>query len=237
MGFSIGGLIDSVGKVASIVTGNPTFGLVSNVVGGQFGTVSGGSVGPPLASTSAAGKIAISRGLISPGSPASQIPRTLTAAASAGGLGAFEPGGRFARLGTIRGGAGVGTVTGGAGRDLILAGGSMAAGGIMSLFNGGPKTVGTILALARENSGRAVTSKKIRDAARFCGLDVAASMFGLDVEDVCFVVVSSGRRRSRGISASDLRRTRSTIRKINTMQRSLAGLAKGAGRDARGRFK
>ncbi len=92
-------------------------------------------------------------------------------------------------------------------------------------FNGnGPKTrLGEILDRARRATGGAVSSRKIRDAVRGCGLDTAASMFGLSVEDVCFVFIQRRRRRG-GISATDLRRTRSTIRKINNMRKSLKTL-------------
>jgi len=90
--------------------------------------------------------------------------------------------------------------------------------------NGQPTTrLGEILSRARQATGGAVSSRKIRDAVRGCGLDTAASMFGLSVEDVCFVFIQRRRRRG-GISATDLRRTRSTIRKINNMRKSLKTL-------------
>jgi len=82
-------------------------------------------------------------------------------------------------------------------------------------------TIGEILFRARENTGGPVSANKIRAAAKNCGLDIAASMFGLSVEDVCKVVIAKSSRRRRGISASDMRRTRSTIRKINNMRKSL----------------
>jgi len=85
-------------------------------------------------------------------------------------------------------------------------------------------TIGEILFRAREFTGGPVSARKIRDAAKNCGLDIAASMFGISVEDVCRVVIARGSRRRRGISASDLRRTRSTIRKINNMRKSLKTL-------------
>jgi len=83
--------------------------------------------------------------------------------------------------------------------------------------------LGEILDRARRSTGGAVSSRKIRDAVRHCGLDTAAGMFGLSVEDVCFVFIQRRRRRG-GISATDLRRTRSTIRKINNMRKSLKTL-------------
>lgn len=90
--------------------------------------------------------------------------------------------------------------------------------------DGGPTTrLGEILERARDATGGPVSSRKIREAVRGCGLDTAASMFGLSVEDVCFVFIQRRRRRG-GISATDLRRTRSTIRKINNMRKSLKTL-------------
>jgi len=90
--------------------------------------------------------------------------------------------------------------------------------------NGQPTTrLGEILNRARTATGGPVSSRKIRDAVRGCGLDTTASMFGLSVEDVCFVFIQRRRRRG-GISATDLRRTRSTIRKINNMRKSLKTL-------------
>ncbi len=91
--------------------------------------------------------------------------------------------------------------------------------------NGQPTTrLSEILDRARRATGGPVSSRKIRDAVRGCGLDTAASMFGLSVEDVCFVFIQRRRRRG-GISATDLRRTRSTIRKINNMRKSLKTLS------------
>lgn len=108
-------------------------------------------------------------------------------------------------------------------RGAVVAGGAIAAA-IPFFGNGNGRTVGAILAEARENTGRPATSRAIRLAARVCGLETTAGTFGISVEDVCFIVVNSGRRRARGISAADLRRTRSTLRKMNTMRKSFRGL-------------
>lgn len=82
-----------------------------------------------------------------------------------------------------------------------------------------------ILFQAREATGRRVTAKQIIEAARVCGLEVAAQTFGLDVTQVCTVVVTRRRRRARGISAADLRRTRATIRKVAGIQHDLKTLS------------
>ncbi len=81
-----------------------------------------------------------------------------------------------------------------------------------------------ILAAARAASPGA-TRKKIVKAAKDCGIELAAATFGLSVIDVCFLLAQPPSRRSRGISAADMRRTRSTIRKVNTIQQSLKALS------------
>jgi len=111
---------------------------------------------------------------------------------------------------------------------LIVGAGLMAVG-----------TVAELLRLSRNNTGRPASARKIRDAARVCGLEQAASMFGLSTAQVCQIIISRPRRRGRGISAADMRRTRSTIRKISTLQHNLAHLVahtRGKARGAGGRF-
>ncbi len=68
-----------------------------------------------------------------------------------------------------------------------------------------------ILATARAANPGA-TAKKILRSARECGIELAAATFGLSALDVCFLIAQPPTRRSRGISAADLRRTRSTVR-------------------------
>lgn len=84
--------------------------------------------------------------------------------------------------------------------------------------------IGDILNEATENTGRRVTSRMIRNAARHCGIEVAADTFGLDVTQVCQVIAARRRRRSRGISAADMRRTRSTIRKVICIRKQLKAI-------------
>lgn len=92
---------------------------------------------------------------------------------------------------------------------------------------GGVRTVTRrqlILMTARAFSPGA-TAKKIIRSAKECGIELAASTFGLSVLDVCFLLAQPASRRSRGISAADMRRTRSTIRKVTTIQQSLKALS------------
>ncbi len=93
-------------------------------------------------------------------------------------------------------------------------------GGIVRPGPGGVQTMTRkqfILATARAFSPGA-TAKKIIRSARQCGIELAAATFGLNVLDVCFLIAQPATRRSRGISAADIRRTRSTMRKVNSLK-------------------
>lgn len=98
-------------------------------------------------------------------------------------------------------------------------------GGVSRAIGLGALAIGTlaeILFRSRENTGRPVSRKKIILSARVCGIALTAETFGLSETDVCTVIVSGGRRRGRGISAADLRRTRSTIRKVHSIEHMLS---------------
>jgi len=97
---------------------------------------------------------------------------------------------------------------------------------------GGTRTVTRkqfILMTARAANPGA-TAKKIIRSARECGIELAAATFGLTVLDVCFLIAQPPSRRSRGISAADMRRTRSTIRKVLTISHDLTALKPAARR-------
>jgi len=110
----------------------------------------------------------------------------------------------------------------------IIGGG--AAGAIPSFFGGGngngKSPISMILAKARAATGGPVTRNKIIDAAKVCGLEVAAQTFGLEVREVCLVVVKGRTRRRRGVSAADVRRTKRTIGFASKIRKDLKALAK-----------
>jgi len=81
--------------------------------------------------------------------------------------------------------------------------------------------VADILRRMRENTGAVVSSRKISDMVKHCGFAMTAESFGVSEIEVCMVVVHKRRRRSRGITAAALRTTRSTIRKVETIHKSL----------------
>lgn len=99
-------------------------------------------------------------------------------------------------------------VVGTAGRAMMSgAVGELGAMGMRMLFGGGMRV-------------RPGTARALRSLVPHIGLESAAMALGLSIGDAARVF--SRRRRSRGISAADLRRTRSTLRKISTIQRNLS---------------
>jgi len=101
-------------------------------------------------------------------------------------------------------------------------------GSIPTIFGGGngKSPISTILAKARAATGGPVTRNKIIDAAKTCGLEVAANTFGLEVREVCLVVVKGRTRRRRGVSAADIRRTKRTIGFASKIRKDLKALAR-----------
>ncbi len=96
--------------------------------------------------------------------------------------------------------------------------------GIAAMPTNGVRTMSQrqfILATARAAHPGA-TAKKILRSARECGIELAAATFGLSVLDVCFLIAQPPTRRPRGISAADVRRTRSTLRKVANIQHDFA---------------
>ncbi len=96
----------------------------------------------------------------------------------------------------------------------------------------GPRTVTRkqLILMQARAANPGATAKKIIRSARECGIELAAATFGLNVLDVCFLIAQPPTRRSRGISAADMRRTRSTIRKVLTISHDLKALKPAARR-------
>jgi len=92
--------------------------------------------------------------------------------------------------------------------------------------NGSGNQISVILAKARAATGGPVTRNKLIDSAKVCGLEITAQTFGLDVTEVCMVVVKGRTRRRRGVSAADIRRTKRTIGFASKIRKDLKVLAK-----------
>lgn len=89
----------------------------------------------------------------------------------------------------------------------------------------GVSLVAELLRGSRERTGQPVNVRKVIEAVRVCGIGQAAAIFDLTENEICIIVISKRRRRARGISAADLRRTRSTIRKVHNIAHDLKALS------------
>ncbi len=201
MGFSIGRFLGSIaGPIVGLATGNPALGLA----------ISGASAAGFADDTSRAATVGrqtqpgpISTGFASPNRQ-------------------FQ-GGPFINPSQV--GPQIASLT-----PLLRGAAQVATGvGIGSFFgngNGKKTQLQLILEKARAATGGAVTRNKIIDAAKVCGLETAASTFGLSVNDVCMVVVKGRTRRRRGVSAADIRRTKRTIGFASRIRKDLKALAR-----------
>ncbi len=104
--------------------------------------------------------------------------------------------------------------------------GAIGAGAMATGFLGFGSGNGTPLSRARDSQGRRPSRRRVITAARICGLEVAAQSFGLSITELCEIVSKGMPRRSRGISSADMRRTRSTLRKMSTMRKTLRPLCR-----------
>ncbi len=102
-----------------------------------------------------------------------------------------------------------------------VAGGALGSA-VTSFFGGNGN--GTALQRIKADAGRPISRRQVINMARVCGLEQTADTLNTSVSNVCEVVSKGMPRRSRGISSRDMSRTRSTLGKLNTMQRSLSGI-------------
>ncbi len=216
--FGLSDVLSTIGTVASIVTGNPAPAAIGAALGGmidgsspsvqgitaaQAGAISGGFAGPVTSTGTSVGPgVAVSPGFTEAGfggAAARVIPPLVTALPQI--LGRPSP-----------------PVT-----PFLAAPGRAAIGPPPPAGGPLPTKRQAILQQARFFAPGA-TAKKIVRSARECGIELAAQTFGLNVLQVCFLIAQPPTRRRRGISAADLRRTRSTIRKVTTIQKDLKQL-------------
>ena len=195
MGFSIGNFLSGAGSLISSVFGNKS--PAGALIGGGLqlaGSALTPTGSPPGRATTPTPGLSPA---VTQSSPALAQNVGGFGRGTFGGAGFGVPRTQVAALGRI-GGAAAG------------AGGALLTEGIMGLF-GGEDSLGEILKEARGNV-KGATKNKIIDAAKFCGIERASSMFGISENSVCMVIVTGRSRRRRGISASDIRRTKRVIR-------------------------
>jgi len=204
MGFNIGRFFGSIAPEIG--------GAIGGVFGGQagalFGSLAGEAVGAQLTSPSSGTAVAATVGRVTQPGPVSV--RASSPQFQGGGV--FFPSSVVptAQLGAL------GRAFGRGGTALQLFGNG----------NGNGNPISRILARAREATGGPVTRNKIIDAAKACGLETAAGTFGIDVRDVCLVIIKGKTRRRRGVSAADIRRTKRTIGFASRIRKDLKALAR-----------
>ena len=72
-----------------------------------------------------------------------------------------------------------------------------------------------IILLTAKAHAPGATARKIVKAAKDCGFEIAAAMFGIPILDVCWLAVNVPRRRGRGISSRDLRNCNRVLRSMH----------------------
>lgn len=125
--------------------------------------------------------------------------------------------GGAARIGTALGTTRVGRALGLGGSSLIAgAGGALISGAAGVLRTVAGKIRGVVL-----SSGRFVSSAKAAALAKRVGMEAAAVALGVSAVELAEMVLADqekkSRRRGRGVSGADLRRTRRTIRTVERM--------------------
>lgn len=209
MGFNIGSFFSSIAAP-----------LIGAVVGGPLGAVLGAGVAQGFGSPSPPG-----RATTPPPAPSvgvsSTVPINATAATFTATPVAFR-GAPSPFVNGIRSPIAPASVPAIVGRALTGAG---VVGGVMALFGNGGDNVSEILREARSNV-RGATKNKIIAAAKTCGIEIAAQTFGLNTSQVCQIIVAGRSRRRRGISAADVRRTKRTIRFVNSLRKDLKKVAR-----------
>lgn len=196
MGFSIGSFLGSVAPFIGAALGGP--------IGGAIGTGVAAALAPAPRSVAVVGRQT---------QPVAQgAAATTSVVPVAGGVNiSFVGNGRNGTAGFGVQRRRVGFVSGAARAVAPFFGGGVVAGTI----------IGDILRISRESTGQRVTRNKIIDAARACGIELAADTFGISESDVCKVIVAGRSRRRRGVSAADIRRTKRTLRFVRSIKKDL----------------
>lgn len=188
--------------VAALVAGAPTIpsgGASGGNILGMIGTAVGTAFGGPVGGElgGALGGL-VGQRLVDPADGGSDVPQIPGPIAAAGGSAAAG-----------------GTAT-------AIMGAATAAGGLLK--NAAGKVVGFIL----KDGSHLSLAGAAQLVMRF-GPTVLASAIGIGVEQLISAIFGHKhlkRRRHRGITAADMRRTRSTIRKVTRLHSQLAHLAR-----------
>ena len=115
------------------------------------------------------------------------------------------------------GGGGTQVASLGAGMTTSAAGLATIGRGMMGLIR---STTGRISGV-RLGSGTFISRKKMVALAKRVGIEAAALALGITVVQLAESIATTPTRRRRGISAADIRRTRSTLRKVCVLTNDL----------------
>jgi len=198
VGFSIGSFLGAIAAPLGFALGGPVGGLLGGAIGAGFGGNGGAAVvGRQVAPVQQRfSQPALTSTVPVPFGPVRQVQSQIR------GFGTEGFGVQRRRVG----------VTGAVSRLATgMFSGGLLAGGIVS----------DILRASRESTGLRVTRNKVIDAAKACGIELAADTFGISEGDVCKVILAGRTRRRRGISAADVRRTKRTLRFVRTIKKDL----------------
>lgn len=113
----------------------------------------------------------------------------------------------------------VGLTPGAAGAPVgaVMAGTGLRAGVMGAAVQTAGSMIRNILARASATIGKRITRKNAVALVKRIGLEAAALALGISILEMAQVVASAPTRRARGISGGDMKRTRRTLRKINSL--------------------
>lgn len=111
----------------------------------------------------------------------------------------------------------VGSQRGPTGSD-VLVGGSA----VLTMARGAVGFIARLLARASATIGKRITRAGVLSLSREVGLVAAATALGLTAVEVAQIIATKPRRRRRGITASQISTTKSTLRRIQSLDRAIA---------------
>ena len=95
-------------------------------------------------------------------------------------------------------------------------------GALVPLATGARGLIAALLAKAGLTLGKRVTANGVLALVREIGLAAAAAALGLELVEIAQIIAAKPRRRRRGITAAQLATIRKTLRKVATINRTLA---------------
>lgn len=104
---------------------------------------------------------------------------------------------------------------------------------IIPLARGAGRLISSLLARASATLGRRISRAGVLSLTREVGIAAAATALGLTAIEIAQIIAAKPTRRRRGITASQLTTTKATIRRIDSINRSIAAVCPPAARRRR----